>query len=668
MNQQMRSIQKPGRIHRGILVSMSTALCLAFAAPVGAQSIAREWNEALLDAIRGDLARPTIHARNLWHVSVAMWDAWAAYDPNAVNYLHQEKMSVVDVAAARAETLSFASYRILQERFFSSPGEAEAMAAFDALMLAYGYDINDFDTIGNTPAALGNRIAETVLAFGSLDNSNEAGEYENLYYVPVNAPLIPTLPGNPDITDPNRWQPLALDFFIDQAGNPIAEGFPPFLSPEWGQVSAFALSESDRTINQRGGFDYWVYHDPGSPPLIGTTTDADYKWGFEMVSVWSSHLDPTDGVTIDISPGAIGNAALPPAHDFQSFYDFSNGGDWGTGHSVNPITGLPYTPQVVPRGDYSRVLAEFWADGPDSETPPGHWFVIANYVSDHPLTEKKFQGQGEVLDDLEWDVKLYFALGGAMHDSAVAAWGIKGWYDYTRPISALRYMADRGQSSDPFEVSYHAEGISLHPGLIELVTAATTAPGERHEDLAGSEGKIAFYAWRGPDEIADPEVDEAGVGWILAENWWPYQRPSFVTPPFAGYVSGHSTFSRAGAVILTNITGSPYFPGGLGEFLCLADEFLVFEDGPSVDITLQWATYNDASDQTSLSRIWGGIHPAADDIPGRYIGQQVGEDAFAMALGYFESSAVPSLPGFGSFALVLSLMGAGAWSRTKARR
>ena len=56
MNQQMRSIQKPGRIHRGILVSMSTALCLAFAAPVGAQSIAREWNEALLDAIRGDRA------------------------------------------------------------------------------------------------------------------------------------------------------------------------------------------------------------------------------------------------------------------------------------------------------------------------------------------------------------------------------------------------------------------------------------------------------------------------------------------------------------------------------------------------------------------------------------------------------------------------------------
>jgi len=648
-------------------------LILASAPPAAAQSIAREWNEALLAAIRVDLARPTVHARNLWHVSIGMWDAWAAYDSDAVQFLHQEKVSAVDVAAARAETLSFASYRIMAERFLLSPGEAESQAAFDAIMLAHGYDINDFDTFGDTPAALGNRIAETVLEFGYVDNSNEFDDYANLFYVPVNPPLVPALPGNPLVIDPNRWQPLALEFFVDQSGNPIPGGFPAFQSAEWGRVSAFALSLADRTIYQRGGFDYWVYHDPGPPAQIGGTGDADYKWGFELVSAWSSHLDPTDGVTIDISPGAIGNAALPAIDDFQGFYDFENGGDWGPGHSVNPSTGLPYAAQVVPRGDYARVLAEFWADGPDSETPTGHWFVIANYVSDQPQTVKKIQGQGDVeLDDLEWDVKLYFALGGAMHDSAVAAWGIKGWYDYARPISALRHMADNGQSSDSLQPSFDPNGISLRPGLIELVSAATTAPGERHEHLAGSEGKIAFYAWRGHDSIVDPLVDEAGVGWILAENWWPYQRPSFVTPPFAGYVSGHSTYSRAGAVILASITGSDFFPGGLGEFQCLANEFLVFEDGPSVDVTLQWATYYDASDQTSLSRIWGGIHPPVDDIPGRHIGQQVGEDAFAKALTYFDGSSppasVPVLPAFGLVCLALSLLGTGAWARRQSRR
>jgi hypothetical protein len=131
------------------------------------------------------------------------------------------------------------------------------------------------------------------------------------------------------------------------------------------------------------------------------------------------------------------------------------------------------------------------------------------------------------------------------------------------------------------------------------------------------------------------DVDEAGVDWILAEDWWPYQRPSFVTPPFAGYVSGHSTFSRAAAEVLTTITGDEYFPGGMGVFPVEADEFLEFEKGPSVSFELQWATYRDASDQTSLSRIWGGIHPPCDDLPGRLIGQEIGWDAVAYAETFF---------------------------------
>ena len=123
--------------------------------------------------------------------------------------------------------------------------------------------------------------------------------------------------------------------------------------------------------------------------------------------------------------------------------------------------------------------------------------------------------------------------------------------------------------------------------------------------------------------------------WILAENWWPYQRPSFVTPPFAGYVSGHSTFSRAAAEVLTALTGDPFFPGGVSDFRIEANEFLVFERGPCVDMTLQWATYRDAADQCSLSRIWGGIHPPADDIAGRRIGAEIGRDAFVLATSLF---------------------------------
>ena len=142
----------------------------------------------------------------------------------------------------------------------------------------------------------------------------------------------------------------------------------------------------------------------------------------------------------------------------------------------------------------------------------------------------------------------------------------------------------------------------------------------------------------GPEYISDPETDTAGVDWILGTHWWPYQRPTFVTPPFAGYLSGHSTFSRAAAVALTKITGSKFFPGGLGSFDVSENEFLVFEEGPSESFTLEWATYQDASDQTSLSRIWGGIHPPIDDIKGRIIGDKIGEESFDLAQQYFTSS------------------------------
>ncbi|CAN0518469.1 unnamed protein product, partial [Scytosiphon promiscuus] len=104
-----------------------------------------------------------------------------------------------------------------------------------------------------------------------------------------------------------------------------------------------------------------------------------------------------------------------------------------------------------------------------------------------------------------------------------------------------------------------------------------------------------------------------------------------------GYISGHSTFSRAAAEVLTLLTGDRFFPGGMGEFRAKKNEFLVFEEGPSMDVTLQWATYKDASDQTSLSRIWGGIHPPADDIPGRIIGEKIGIESFKFAEQFFIS-------------------------------
>ena len=612
-------------------------------------SMARQWNDLLLESIRGDFARPTMHARNLWHSSMLMWDAWAVMDATACPaFLGQDLGGYVadfdaftpatTIEAARDEAIAFGMYRLLRHRFANAPQASNLFLGYDAHMATLGYDADFTSTDYSTGdgRALGNHLAAEIIAFGLQDQSNEQNDFANLVYEPSNPSLIVDLPGNATVQDLNRWQPLTLDLFIDQSGNPIPGETPPFLSPEWGQVTSWALSDEDLTSYTRDGFEYKVYHDPGAPALHamdGSGTSDIYSDGHAMVALWSGLLDPTDGVMWDISPASSGNRDSYPTtlETYASLYDADNGGSPGPGHSVNPATGQAYAPNMVPRGDFTRVLAEFWADGPDSETPPGHWFTILNYVSDHPDLVKQFQGQGDILSDLEWDVKAYLALGAAMQDCAIAAWGAKGWYDTSRPVTAIRGMAELGQRTDPTANNFHPGGLPLIPGKIE-----TIQPGD---PLAGAfgvnVGKIKLWAWLGSAAINNVDTDFAGVGWVLAESWEPYQRPSFVSPPFAGYVSGHSTFSRAAAEVLTAFTGDAYFPGGMGTFLAPANEFLVFEEGPSVDVELQWATYRDASDECSLSRIYGGIHPYFDDVPGRLMGIEIGLDAFDRAATFY---------------------------------
>jgi hypothetical protein len=546
-----------------------------------------------------------------------------------------------DIEPAREEAISYAAYRLIHHRFSQSPDYTLTAFLADSLFSALGYEPGERSENyqDGSPAALGNYIASSIINYGLGDGSLEQFDYINVDYLPQNSPLLPTIPGPQGLEDPNRWQPLAFDVFIDQSGNVLPGLVPEFLSPEWGDVAPFSLRNNVLRVIEKEGREWNIYHDPGPPAVLrANDSPEEYLWNHSLVALWSSQLDPADSIMWDISPQGIGNLDISDFpttfEEYRLFYDRLSGGDGSEGRVTNPSTGLSYEPQMVPRGDYTRVLAEFWADGPDSETPPGHWFTILNYVSDHPSFEKRFSGEGELLSDLEWDVKSYFVLGGAMHDAAISAWSVKGFYDYIRPISAIRFMAERGQSTDQTLENYHPWGLPLVEGLIEVVGPQDELSGDNNEHT----GKIKLYTWRGPDYIQDEELDAAGVGWILAENWWPYQRPTFVTPPFAGYVSGHSTFSRAAAEVMTLITGDAYFPGGVGEFIAKKNEFLVFEEGPSVDVVLQWATYRDASDQCSLSRIWGGIHPPVDDIPGRIMGEKIGKYAYGYALNYIFAS------------------------------
>ena len=573
-------------------------------------SIARQWDEQLLAAIRIDNPRPPVHARNLYHLSVAMWDAWAAYDATATQLFHRERVTADNVAAARAEAISHAAYRLIRLRYSRSPGADQTRASLDVLFASLGFDANNFTTQGTSPAALGNRIFDTVQRLGLTDGANEEGNFAPPGgYQSVNPPLD-LLQSGTTMTDPNRWQSLKFEAFVQQNGIPLGSTLQTNVCPHWASVKSFAIGQT--TPPQ-------AYLDPGPPPQLGGSTDRDYKSEFTTVVRYSGELDPADDTPLDLSPAARLNNTV--------------GTNDGTGHAGNPVTGKPYAPNVVKRSDFGRVLTEYWADGPQSETPPGHWNVLANAVSDDPRTVRRIGGSGPALDRLEWDVKLYLALNGAVHDAAIGAWGLKGKYDSVRPISAIRYTTQSGQSSSKDLPSYNAAGPELVPGLVELVTPETAARGGRHAELAGHVGEIAIRAWRG--QPADPATQTAGVGWMLGKDWKPYQKSNFVTPAFAGYTSGHSTFSRAAAEVMAAFTGSAFFPGGLSSARFEKDAFLGVERGPSATIELQWATYFDAADDAGISRLYGGIHIPTDDFTGRVMGSRIGKDAYQRAVALF---------------------------------
>lgn len=607
------------------------------------QSIARQWDERALAAIRVDTPHPPAQARNLFSLSVCMYDAWAAYDPSAVGFVYHNKHTAGDLAAARREAISYAAYRMLIERHAYSRTATNTLPLDHEFMASLGYDTNNISRDVSTPAGLGNTIYDAVSAWFINDGSRQTNGIPyptanppTAYpgapasaggYVFANLPLATAYSGitdgtnaSPNIADVNLWQRLIVANSIDQNGfpqNPL-QGY---LGQQWLTVRPYQLARIDPTIP-------WI--DPGPPPHFGSASHAQFVKEVVAVIRASSYLTPDDGETIDISPGANGNNSL----DFEGDYGTNSFKIYdGHGYAENPITHTPYTPNVVKRGDYARALSEFWADGPSSETPPGHWNVVANDTSDSPLLVKKIGGVGPVVDDLEWDVKLYFALNASLHEAACSCWAVKRYYNGWRPLSAVRYLGMLGQSSDPGVAPYNPQGLPIIPGLIEPVTEASVASG-KHAGL--TVGKLALYGW--PGQPADPKSDYQGVVWEHADQWITYQKKTFVTPAFPGYISGHSTFSRSAAEVLTSFTGSPIVPGGLASYTIKAETGLVNEFGPSEAVQLQWTTFYDAADQAGLSRVFGGIHPPIDNLWGRRVGSETGKQVWNAARKYFDGS------------------------------
>lgn len=572
------------RVRHLLSTALLVVLTFGQSARADEMQIAWVWNEECLAAIRVDRARPTVQARTLFHVSAAMYDAWAAFDAIAEGYLSKEKLPSTQVDADRRVAISYAAFAVLRSRYGRSPGSIHTLTALEGRMRMLGFDPEDRNEHGPGPAALGNRVGRLYASVGDSDGSRELQNYlERPRFVPRNKPMNVDAVGC-TLNEPDHWQPLTVYNATQRC-----------ITPHWGKVSPFAFGPSDL---QASGFT--------GPPLFDTAGVENLRRQMLEVIRFTSVIDPGLSDLIDISPGAIGSNPLAS--------------DSGTGLRVNPATGVAYAPNVVKLADFGRALADFWADGPGSDTPPGHWNQIARRVSQTPGLDRKIRSVGNSVSPDEWDVKLLFALNAALHDAAINAWALKSEFDSVRPISAIRWMGMNGQCTEKEKPSFHVHGLPLVPGLIEIVTEESSAPGQRHQHLSNFIGKIAVLGWAGP---VNPPREVMGVRWRLASEWMPFQQWDFVTPAFPGYVSGHSTFSRAAAEVLASFTGNPMFPGGMFEEIVAADTGLRIEPGPSQEVRLQWATYFDAADSSGRSRRWGGIHIESDDFDGRRLGSKV---------------------------------------------
>ena len=235
-----------------------------------------------------------------------MYDCWAAFDTTQSEtvFLGQtfdgytcpfdEAMLVIPADDAERKeaqelALSYATYRLIRHRYIDSPQSESTMSNIYGQMVGQELDTafssTDYATFG--APALGNYLAEQLIAYGMNDGSNEANDYASTCYVQAEPNILPEIPGTSGQQDPNVWQAVELSFAIDQSGELLTET-PPFLGPEWGRISGFALRDSNLTELERDGCQYNVWHNPGDPVYLDTTEFVGFEDAWKWNTAWCS--------------------------------------------------------------------------------------------------------------------------------------------------------------------------------------------------------------------------------------------------------------------------------------------------------------------------------------------------------------------------------------------
>lgn len=327
------------------------------------------WNEAALNVIRQAAPMPTVASRSLAILNTAMYDAWAAYDPVA--------LATMTLGARRRPVI---------EHTAANKRKAVSFAAYVALSRLFTY---------RTPEGLVNDAWKTQCF----------------------APILRQL----------GYDPAAVS---EDLSTPEGVG-------SWAGRSVMAFRENDGS-NQLGDVGDGIYPDYTNYVAVNPVTTVTGTFTMPIDPNRWQPLRVLDRETTGVCATATG---------FYTQYYFTP--QWGlvtpfaldSGPAISPTVGPPMYPdpeyEIQAReivsisaalDDRQKLIAEYWEDGRDTEQPPGHWHVIAQFVS---------RRDGHTLDQ---DVRMFFALSNATLDAGIMAWRLKRQYDYVRPITAVRFL------------------------------------------------------------------------------------------------------------------------------------------------------------------------------------------------------------------------------------
>ncbi|WP_147870149.1 DUF6851 domain-containing protein [Stieleria maiorica] len=348
-------------------------------------TISVRWDVAAQKGVVATSPGPTVASRAYAMVHTAMFDAWSAYDADAVSTVNQDVLqrpASENTDANKAEAMSHAAYRVLLDLF------PEARHVFDDLMIALGYDRDNQSTDVTTPAGIGNVMAAELLKVRHADGSNQLGDspdgvsgvrYSNVSaYAPVNAVGQTLVIG--------AWTP---EYVPIDATATTAIREQRFLTPHWSDVTPFSLTTASQ-----------FRPEPPEPFLLVDGT----------VDLVSKTITLADQSVVNLDRSLIGTLINP---------DF-----------------IAQAQRVIDASadltDRQKLIAEFWEDGGSTSFPPGTWMSFGQFLS----------GRDE--HSLDQDAGLFFALSNAVFDAGIATWEAKAFYDYARPVRVIRELGELG--------------------------------------------------------------------------------------------------------------------------------------------------------------------------------------------------------------------------------